>query len=311
MKTTMHWIITWLLVIQTATLVLSEEDLGYHECTYNTYRATCLNNTNPYYAINRALTQFPAIAGYTCVMLSNNKISQFPSDLSGTETIITMNLQDNLIRALPYDLTPMEQLEILDLSRNKMPVLSHQTRFPVSLKGLLLSGNKMKTLPSGIRIPGLYVFDLSSNLFETVPEHFCVSDQLFRVDLTGNPIRQDLSLSFSTLNRCRNSRNIPYCLFTDHEQLSCDCPTLAMVVGQKQRFCLGTPFRGREIKCKAATSSVEYRNQYIFDVNATKIKESCSYTLLHAGGNSAGKTIIQLSRILFTTGIVLISPWLA
>ena len=290
-------------VISTVSLVLSIEELGYHECTYNTYRATCLNNNNPLYNANMHLAQFPRIAGRTCVMLYNNRISRFPTDLTGTETVVTLNLQNNLIEDLPMDLTLMEHMEILDLSRNKIVSLSRRTRFPASLRGLLLAGNRMKTIPEGIEIPGLYVFDLSNNLFESVPEHFCVSDQLFRVDLTNNPLKQDLSLSFPILNRCRNIRKIPYCLFTDHGQLSCDCPTLAQVVGQKQRFCLGTPFRGREMKCNASTSSVEYKDKYIFDVNVTRIKRICSYALLQADGHdnkSSDKLGAQFIYILMT-----------
>ena len=175
--------------ISTVSLVLSIEELGYHECTYNTYRATCLNNTNPLYNANMLLAQFPAIAGRTCVMLYNNRIGRFPTDLTGTETVVTLNLQNNLIKDLPMDLTLMEHMEILDLSRNKIVSLPRRTRFPVSLRGLLLAGNRMKTIPEGIEIPGLYVFDLSNNLFESVLEHFYVSDQLFRVDLTNNPLK--------------------------------------------------------------------------------------------------------------------------
>ena len=281
-----------LLVLTTSSPVLSitEGSLGYHECTYNTYRAICLDNRRPLYKTNHQLTQFPTIAGqgYTCVMLGGNQITRFPTNLRGTETIRTLNLHSNRISELPVDLTPMERLEILDMSRNKMTSLSRQTRFPVSLRGLLLASNNMKTIPAGIEIPGLFVFDLSNNLFESVPEHFCVSDQLFRVDLTGNPLIHDLSLSFDILNRCRNIRKIPYCLFTDREQLSCDCPTLAQVVAQKQRFCMGTPFRGREIKCSSTNSSKDYRGKYIFDVDVKKIKSSCSYALQQADGNGDG-----------------------
>lgn len=291
-----------LFVLAISSPVLSTDDLGYHECTYNTYRASCLNNTYPLYNTNRRLTKFPAIAGRTCVMLYGNRISQFPTDLQGTETVRTLNLQNNIISELPEDLTPMETLEILDLSRNRMTTLSRRTRFPVSLRGLLVAGNKMKSIPAGIEIPGLFVFDLSNNLFESVPEHFCVSDQLFRVDLTNNELKQDLSLSFHILNRCRNIRKIPYCLFTDNEELSCDCPKLAQVVAQKQRFCMGTPFRGREIKCNQTTSSKEYQGQYIFDVNVTKIKSICSYALQQAdegqSPNGSDKTAKEMSSLL-------------
>ena len=302
-------------VILAISLVLSIEETGYHECTYNAYRATCLNNTNPLYHSNMRLAQFPNIKGRTCVMLHNNIISRFPVDLTHTETVVTLNLQNNLIEELPMDLTPMEHLEILDLSRNRMVTLSPRTRFPVSLRGLLLAGNNMKTIPAGIEIPGLYVFDLSNNLFESVPEHFCVSDQLFRVDLTGNNLKHDLSLSLPILNRCRNIRKIPYCLFTNDEQLSCDCPTLAKIVGQTQRFCLGTPFRGREIKCKPATSSAQYKNKFIFDVNVTRIKHKCSHALLQAdahdeddGDSSAGHMTEHFMYVLGT--IVLSRPFL-
>ena len=296
-------LITLLLFLAIASPSHSMNDLGYHECTYNTYRATCLDSTNSLNNDNHRLREFPAIAGRTCVLLRNNQISRFPENLEGAETVRTLNLQNNHISELPVDLRPMETLEILDLSRNRMTSLSPRTRFPVSLRGLLVAGNKMKTVPAGIEIPGLFVFDLSNNLFESVPEHFCVSDQLFRVDLTSNPMTQDLSLSFNILNRCRNIRKIPFCLFTDKEQLSCDCPTLAQVVAQRQTFCMGTPFRGREMKCKQDGSSKEYQGKYIFDVNATEIKSACSYALQDAPPNGSDKIVMELTLLLLSVAL--------
>lgn len=304
----MRQLITLLFLLVAASPVMSTADLGYHECVYNPYRAVCLNNTNPLKYVNRRLTEFPNIAGRTCVMLYNNKISRFPDNLQGTGTVRTLNLQNNIITELPDDLTPMETLEILDLSRNRIETLSRRTRFPVSLRGLLLAENRMESIPAGIEIPGLFVFDLSRNLFESVPEHFCVSDQLFRVDLTNNPLSQDLSLSFPILNRCRNIRGIPFCLFTDREQLNCDCPTLAKVVAQKQRFCLGTPFRGRDMKCSQNKSSKEYQGQYIFDVNATGIKATCSYALKEnpAAPGRADSNIISFLLMFFSAACWLV-----
>ena len=305
-----------LLIFKMLSLASSNQDWGYHECTYNTYRAVCLDQGPTLQRSDRQLTHFPAIAdrGYTCVLLYNNKIAQFPASLKGTETIRTLNLRNNNISYLPDDLRTMKRLEILDLSRNAMTTLSRKTRFPGSLRGLLLASNGMKTIPEGTEIPGLFVFDLSNNLFDRVPEHFCVSDQLFRVDLTGNELSQDLSHSFDVLSRCRNIRKIPYCLFTDQDHLRCDCPTLAKVVAQKQTFCMGTTFRGREIRCNSTDSAQEYRNKYIFDVDVNKIKSSCSEELQSADTHDKSgqeKTTFQIvSFLLSLLSALLYKAWI-
>ena len=56
------------------------------------------------------------------------------------------------------------------------------------------------------------------------------------------------------------------------------------------------------MKCNASTSSVEYKDKYIFDVNVTRIKRSCSYALLQDGhdNKSSDKLGAQFMYILVT-----------
>ena len=190
--------------------------------------------------------------------------------------VVTLNLARNQINELPDDLHVMENLEVLNLSQNNVTTLSKSTRFPESLRGLVLSQNNMKTFTEGIEIPGLFVLDLSGNMFTEMPRHFCVSSQLIKVDLTRNRIAEDVSSAMIELNRCRNVNKVPFCLYTDKPTMNCNCDSLAPILAQPSAFYMGTKTQGRQIGCNTENSDEKYNNMKIFDVNVTEIKAGCS-----------------------------------
>lgn len=228
----------------------------------------------------RGLDAFPTLNNKeTCVKLKGNVIDHFPNDISNLVTVVTLDLSENRVSAIPNDLDTLSNLEILDISGNRLQTLSPQTRFPASLRGLILANNQMKILPPAIKVPGLFVLDLSNNMFADIPEHFCVSDQLIRIDFTNNPLQHDVSHYIDTVNRCRNANNIQFCLFIDKSNIRCDCSSVGPILTGTPSFCMGTQIRGREIQCTTTDSEEVYSGKYLFDVNDTMVKEACPLAL--------------------------------
>lgn len=286
------------IVLLAAALVTSQDDFGYHECVYNSYRAVCMGSYELMRQENRGLTVFPNVTRRTtCLKLRRNAIERFPKDLNSLKDIVTLDVAINRISSLPFDLDKMSKLEILDLSQNMLEMLSPLTNFPASLRGLLLAKNGMKTIPSGIVVPGLFVLDLSQNQFTNIPDQFCMSDQLIRVDFTKNPLSKDLSQHIGTVSRCRNVNEIPFCLFTDSSNIKCDCSSVGPILGTRPNFCIGTPVRGQEIQCMSGSEDV-YSGKKLFDVNVTMVKDTCPLGASHA--KSAATTLL-----LTNTGIVI------
>ena len=287
-----------LLTILYSTSVLSY-DFGYSECLYHAYTAAnkCMGqNPRLLQYENKNLEEFPTIRDQNCIKLMRNNIKRFPKDLSVMKHVVTLNLARNKINELPGDLHVMENLEVLNLHQNNVTTLSKSTSFPGSLRGLVLSGNNMKTFTEGIEIPGLFVLDLSGNMFTEIPKHFCVSSQLIKVDLTSNRIVDDVSNAMIELNRCRNVNNIPFCLYTDLPTMNCNCESLAPILAQPAAFYMGTKTPGRNIGCNKDTSEDKYKGVKIFDVNATQVKAGCSLkSYLDGDGDKSSATIISIT----------------
>ncbi|XP_045209422.2 leucine-rich repeat and death domain-containing protein 1-like isoform X2 [Mercenaria mercenaria] len=289
--------------------VVSSEYFGYSECVYNKYKAVCLGEFEAVSYENRGLTKFPSISRRkTCVHLQHNHIERFPEDLSSLSHVVTLGMADNRISSLPDDLEKMVKLEILDVSENRLKMLSPSTRFPASLRGLLLARNEMKTIPAGVTVPGLFVLDLSNNVFTDIPEHFCVSGQLIRVDFTDNRLRHEVSQYIDTVNRCRNVNEIPFCLFTDKTNIKCDCSSMGPILGGSPSFCMGTPQKSLEIECSAESEEMylykgQSRGQKVFDVNVTMVKDACPkyFTESGAGQKKSEARIVRYSEIVLIT----------
>lgn len=263
-------------------LVASQTQLDYQytECIHHQYKAVCLRNPSKILTLeNKTLNRFPDLQNCDCVNLARNQIDSFPANLSTLNFVVTLDLSRNVINKLPDNLNEMSQLEILDISNNLLDTLSTSTRYPASLRGLILKGNKMRTIPAGIKIPGLFILDLSMNQFSDIPEHFCVSDQIIRVDFTENPMNHDVSYYLETVNRCQNINKIPFCLFTDNDSIKCECKTLGIVMTNHASFCMGTNESRQEIECASSAITGIAKGQKLFDINMELIKKSCSRVL--------------------------------
>lgn len=257
---------------------------GYSECTHNKYQATCMRSTSPLVMEGRGISIFPQLTNrQDCLKLARNSISSFPDKLDPYEPVVTLDLSDNRLSRLPDDLNRLANLEILDLSRNSLLKLSPTIRFPASLRGLLLAGNGMKTLPDGIKIPGLFVLDLSNNLFTQIPTGFCVSDQLIRVDFTNNKLTPDLAPHIDVIGSCPNANGVPFCMFTDIDTLDCKCSSLRPMFDGQSVFSPGLPsgkVAGAVVKCDKQKSESMWKSQDLYDVNVTEVRNSCSWASL-------------------------------
>lgn len=269
-----------IVLMWTSTAVNTLDNYGYRECVHNKYQAVCLGKAEWFSREGRGLNSFPSIPSKaTCVILKSNYIEQFPGDVSSLTNVVTLDLSGNRLSYLPDDLYKMQQLEILDVSENRLETLSPNTKFPESLRGLLLAKNNMKRIPNGIRVPGLLVLDLSHNLFTEIPEQFCISDQLIRVDFTRNPLQHDVSRDISKVNRCKNINDIPFCLFTTETTIKCDCSSLGPLLQDSPSFCMGAQTKYQEFTC-SSNSVDKYKTKKIFDLNVTVVKDACPHEFL-------------------------------
>ena len=264
------------LVFVQSTMSWSKYDFGYSECTYNTYHTNCIG-TDGYQLHEKGmgLTQFPPLKRReNCLVLENNEIQEFPRDLSNYATLLTLNVAKNKIKSLPDDLDTLSKLQILDLSANSLSGLSASTRFPHSLEALILKGNTIQSLPTGLEIPGLFVFDLSENRFTNIPKEFCVSKQLIRVDFTQNKLG-DISQYVDVLDECRNVNEISFCMFTDSDYIQCDCNTLGPMMLRKPAFQIGTPLPNQLVTCGATSVLSNMTGTQLYDVHIDDVSKAC------------------------------------
>lgn len=263
-----------LLVAQTALAV--KYDFGYHECTYNTYYTKCFGEGYQLHRNREALTTFPPLLHKEeCLVLEDNQISSFPTDLENYNTLYTLNVAKNRIQTLPDNLDILHKLKVLDLSANRLSQLSSSTRFPQTLEALILKGNSLQSLPAGLQMPNLYVLDLSNNRFSNIPREFCVSKQLIRVDFTQNSQIADVSEYVDVLNECRNVNEISFCLFTDRDYIKCDCETLGSIMLRKPAFLMGTPLLNQIVTCSATSDVRNLTGVHLFDVTTQEVGNAC------------------------------------
>ncbi|KAL4228953.1 hypothetical protein ACF0H5_011993 [Mactra antiquata] len=283
------------MILLSSFLVLaSAYNFGYNECKQHIYKAKCLRQFVRLQNENRGLRKFPAISRvHTCVQLKDNAISSFPIDLTSLSHVETLDLSGNRINKLPKNLNAMGSLEILDLSRNQIRELSSSTRFPVSLRGLLLAGNGLSSIPDGFQVPKLFVLDLSQNQFTDIPKHFCVSDQLIRVDFNDNPLKYAMSGYMGTLSRCQNANAVPFCLFTSHEFIDCDCTILDYLVNEPN-FKLGSSLNDyKEIRCSEQGSTSEFAGRKIYDIVEMNLAGLCNFKERKDARSARNKASIQ------------------
>lgn len=286
------------ILMSVSAVVRAVDYTGYHECVHNSYEPFCLNTAGQFSRERRSLKEFPSIPSTAaCVHLKGNYIEKFPQDVNSLKNVETLDISANRITYLPNDLHKMQKLEILDLSANRIETLSPSTKFPASLRGLILARNNMKYIPNGVTIPGLFVFDLSHNLFEEIPEQFCVSDQLIRVDFSKNPLRHDVSRDVSKINRCKNVNGIPFCLFTTDTTIKCDCSSLGPLLQESPSFCMGADEKYTAFSCSSNSADM-YKAKKIFDLNITEVKDECPHAFKSSRVNSSPRNGLHISVIL-------------
>ncbi|KAL3885840.1 hypothetical protein ACJMK2_025885 [Sinanodonta woodiana] len=250
------------------------KETSYAECQFYPYTASCA--TKPYTLQNR--NEFPSSPGNQCLFLAGNNIQSFPVNLATYSNVPMIDVSMNRITNLPSDLTALAKLTILNVSYNAISTLS-DILFPNSLEVLSLAGNKIANLPRW-SIPNLFVFDLSNNKFTSIPETFCVSQNLLRVDFLGNKLEGDVSTYMRTLTSCTNLVDVPFCFFADWQSMKCTCDSLIPLVYHEQTFCLGNTGRFQFLKCSESSDS-DFKRYDLYDVNSSLVQKSCALALIN------------------------------
>lgn len=249
------------------------KETSYAECQFNQYTPLCPTTADKLQNLN----EFPPSPGDHCLFLKGNNIQSFPVNLATYNMVPMIDVSTNKITSLPSNLTALAKLAILDVSYNAISTLSDIT-FPNNLEVLSLAGNTIANLP-GWSIPNLFVLDLSNNLFRSIPETFCVSQNLLRVDFMGNKLEGDVSTYMRTLSSCKNLAEVPFCLFADWRSIKCTCDSIIPLVYQKQTFCMGKTGRFEFIKC-SENSDIDFKRYDLYDVNSSLVQKSCALALM-------------------------------
>lgn len=249
------------------------KETSYAECQFYQYKPLCPTTT----LRSQNLYEFPPSPGDRCLLLQGNNIQSFPINLATYSKVPLLDVSMNKITSLPSDLTALEKLAILNVSYNTISTLSDIT-FPNSLEVLSLAGNKIANLP-GWSIPNLFVLELSNNQFTSIPETFCVSQNLIRVDFLGNKLDGDASTYMGTLSSCKNLAQVPFCLFVDWHTMKCTCNSILPLVYQKQTFCFGNTGRFEFVKCSEDSDS-DFKRYDLYDVNSSLVQKSCALALM-------------------------------
>ncbi len=104
---------------------------------------------------NMGLSSFPeqiefAQENLTNLRLFENKITQFPSDLSSLANLESIDLDDNLIQEIPSSIQDLTNLQILSLQDNQINTIHDAISNLTNLEFLYLSNNQLNALPNDL-----------------------------------------------------------------------------------------------------------------------------------------------------------------
>jgi outer membrane biosynthesis protein TonB len=158
--------------------------------------------------------------------LTDNGLSEFPSDILKLTNLEFLDLEENQIQTLPGEIAALNKLEELYLLENQLQGLPgsfgnlkklrilglayNQLRtFPIEitslekLAALDLSDNQLSSLPREIgALKNLRFLVLRNNRITNIPQEFYALRKLEKIYLEGNPIDQkDIELLKATFNK--------------------------------------------------------------------------------------------------------------
>ncbi len=168
-----------------------------------------LEKARIFYDIKSALS----IKDYAFVLdISENGISNLPTDIYKLQKLQTLILNDNFLQSLPEAISKLSNLQILRISNNKLSELPENIYQLYNLKELTLSNNKLKYLPTSLsnmtnlevlnldnnqltsfvidcsQLKKVVILNLSSNQIKKLPASIKNMKNLISLDLSNNPI---------------------------------------------------------------------------------------------------------------------------
>jgi small GTP-binding protein len=123
-------------------------------------------------------------------MISRNKLTEFPLEITTLKGLTDLNLCGNEIKELPADIIKLRCLKKLDLSFNKLTTLPVEIRELQSLLQFDLSENDFTVFPSEItQLRNLTQLELSGNKLSKLPIQIEKLRTLTELDLSNNQFK--------------------------------------------------------------------------------------------------------------------------
>ena len=119
--------------------------------------------------------------------LSNQNLTQIPSEIFALKNLKSINLSNNNISTIPPDIVNLKRLEKLDVSNNKISnFYAKICRLP-KLQVLNLNNNSIKTIPKQIKyLSELRVFSIANNKLTFLPNEVGDLKKIRKINISKN-----------------------------------------------------------------------------------------------------------------------------
>ena len=125
----------------------------------------------------------------TILSLSNDKLSQVPSEILSLPHLTQLYLRDNALHSLTQEITQLANLTRLDLRKNAFHNLPSEILQLTNLKELYLNNNQLSELPIEIgQLSNLVKLYLGNNYLREIPSQIVELVNLQALDLSRNQL---------------------------------------------------------------------------------------------------------------------------
>jgi len=151
-----------------------------------------------------ALTELPDSIGnlsrLTSLNLFGNKLKSFPENLENLVMLDKLVLSHNGLEEFPEAITRISSLQVLRINDNQIRSIPASIGNLTNLKELNISNNPITSLPDEIdNLQALEELYAMNCRLTVIPESIVTMSALRRLDLGGNPVRESIPNSISSL----------------------------------------------------------------------------------------------------------------